>query len=98
MHLEMVSETEKRKILYEFNNTKIDYPKDKVVHEIIEETEKIRSISKIMWNQLLVMIYHEVWMILGMIISLRFLVKNRFPNRLSAFWNQIVMLIQSEMQ
>ena len=38
--LEMVSETEKQKILVDFNKTETDYPKDKVVHEIIEETAK----------------------------------------------------------
>ena len=44
--LEMVSETEKQKILVDFNKTETDYPKDKVVHEIIEETAK-RLESKI---------------------------------------------------
>lgn len=38
--LEMVSETEKQKILVDFNQTETDYPKDKVVHQIIEETAK----------------------------------------------------------
>jgi len=38
--LEMVSEVEKQKVLYEFNNTKVDYPSNKVVHELIEETAK----------------------------------------------------------
>lgn len=38
--LEMVSEVEKQKILVDFNKTETDYPKDKVVHEIIEETAK----------------------------------------------------------
>jgi amino acid adenylation domain-containing protein len=36
--LEMVSEAEKSKILYDFNNTKTDYPSDKTVQELIEKT------------------------------------------------------------
>lgn len=39
-NLEMASESEKQKILVDFNKTKIDYPKNRVVHEIIEETAK----------------------------------------------------------
>lgn len=35
--IEMISEKEKRKILYEFNNTKANYPKDKCIHELFEE-------------------------------------------------------------
>ncbi|MCX8132274.1 MAG: amino acid adenylation domain-containing protein [Clostridia bacterium] len=35
--LQMLSEDEKYKILYEFNRTEADYPKDKTIHEIFEE-------------------------------------------------------------
>lgn len=35
--LEMLSEKEKHKILYEFNNTEADYPRDKVIHQLFEE-------------------------------------------------------------
>ena len=34
--IEIISEIEKNKILYEFNNTKMDYPKDKTIAELIE--------------------------------------------------------------
>ncbi|WP_346940654.1 amino acid adenylation domain-containing protein [uncultured Clostridium sp.] len=33
----LLSEAEKNQILYEFNNTKVDYPKDKTIHELFEE-------------------------------------------------------------
>ena len=33
----MLSEAEKNKILYDFNNTKTDYPKDKTISELFEE-------------------------------------------------------------
>ncbi|MGN1299484.1 MAG: amino acid adenylation domain-containing protein [Candidatus Scatovivens sp.] len=33
----MLSEKEKNKILYEFNNTKADYPKDKTISQLFEE-------------------------------------------------------------
>jgi len=33
----MLSESEKNKILYEFNNTKMDYPKDKTIAQLFEE-------------------------------------------------------------
>lgn len=33
----LLSDTEKRQILYEFNNTKADYPKNKTIHELFEE-------------------------------------------------------------
>ena len=32
-YIEMISEKEKRKILYEFNNTKCEYPRDKTIHQ-----------------------------------------------------------------
>ncbi len=35
--LEMVSTDEKQKILYDFNDTAADYPRDKCVHELFEE-------------------------------------------------------------
>ncbi len=35
--LEMISEREKQKILYNFNNTSLDYPVDKTVHQLFEE-------------------------------------------------------------
>jgi len=35
--IDMLSEEEKHKILYEFNNTKVDYPKDKTIVELFEE-------------------------------------------------------------
>jgi len=38
--LEMLSEEEKHKLLYEFNNTYAEYPKDKAVHELFEEQVK----------------------------------------------------------
>ncbi len=38
--LNILSEDEKNKLLFEFNDTKIDYPKDKCVHELFEERVK----------------------------------------------------------
>ena len=35
--IEMLTEEEKHKILYEFNNTKVDYPKDKTIVQLFEE-------------------------------------------------------------
>lgn len=38
--LEMLAKEEKHKLLYEFNDTKEDYPKDKCVHQLFEEIAK----------------------------------------------------------
>ncbi|MBO4815916.1 MAG: amino acid adenylation domain-containing protein [Clostridia bacterium] len=35
--IEIVTENEKRKLLYEFNNTKMDYPKNKTISQLFEE-------------------------------------------------------------
>lgn len=35
--IEIVTEEEKKKLLYEFNNTKMDYPKDKTITQLFEE-------------------------------------------------------------
>ncbi|MCP4157505.1 MAG: AMP-binding protein, partial [bacterium] len=35
--LELMQEEEKREVLYEFNDTGVDYPKDKTLHHIFEE-------------------------------------------------------------
>lgn len=35
--VEMLPESEKKKVLYEFNNTKADYPKDKTIQQLFEE-------------------------------------------------------------
>ncbi|NIM11547.1 MAG: amino acid adenylation domain-containing protein [Candidatus Aminicenantes bacterium] len=35
--IEIISEKEKQKILYEFNDTRADYPLDKTIHELFEE-------------------------------------------------------------
>lgn len=35
--IEMLTESEKKKILYDFNNTYADYPKDKTIHQLFEE-------------------------------------------------------------
>ncbi len=35
--IDMLSEEEKHQILYEFNNTKVDYPKDKTIVDLFEE-------------------------------------------------------------
>ena len=35
--IEMLSEEEKQQILYDFNNTKAEYPKDKTIHQLFEE-------------------------------------------------------------
>ncbi|GKX65197.1 non-ribosomal peptide synthase/polyketide synthase [Inconstantimicrobium mannanitabidum] len=35
-NIDLLSETEKNQILYEFNDTKVDYPKDKTIHELFE--------------------------------------------------------------
>ena len=35
--IDMMSEEEKRQLLFEFNDTKADYPKDKTIHELFEE-------------------------------------------------------------
>jgi amino acid adenylation domain-containing protein len=38
--LELMTPKEKHKILYEWNDTKVDYPKDKCIHELFEEQVK----------------------------------------------------------
>ena len=38
--IEIISNTEKNKILYEFNDTKMEYPKDKTITELFEEQAK----------------------------------------------------------
>ena len=38
--IEIISNTEKNKILYEFNDTKMEYPKDKTITELFEEQVK----------------------------------------------------------
>lgn len=38
--LEIVSEEEQKKLLYGFNDTAIDYPRDKCVHQLFEEQEE----------------------------------------------------------
>ena len=35
--LEIISEAEKQELLYEFNDTKADYPKDKTIYQLFEE-------------------------------------------------------------
>jgi len=35
--IEIMTETEKNKVLYELNDTYIDYPRDKTIHELFEE-------------------------------------------------------------
>lgn len=35
--LELISDNEKQKILYDFNDSEIEYPKNKVIHELFEE-------------------------------------------------------------
>lgn len=35
--LEMLPESEKRKVLYEFNDTAMDYPREKLIHQLFEE-------------------------------------------------------------
>jgi len=35
--IEMLPESEKRKVLYEFNNTEADYPSDKTIHQLFEQ-------------------------------------------------------------
>jgi len=39
--IDMLSDVEKSQLLYEFNNTVVQYPKDKTVHELIEEQAKM---------------------------------------------------------
>jgi len=36
IEIDILSEQERNQILYEFNNTKVDYPKDKTIHELFE--------------------------------------------------------------
>jgi len=36
-HIEFISEDEKKRLLFGFNNTDADYPKDKTVHQLFEE-------------------------------------------------------------
>ncbi len=36
-NIEMLTESEKHKILYDFNDTKAEYPKDKTIHQLFEE-------------------------------------------------------------
>jgi amino acid adenylation domain-containing protein len=35
--IELLSEQEKHQVLYEFNDTEMDYPKDKAIHELFED-------------------------------------------------------------
>ena len=35
--IDMLSDNEKQKLIYDFNNTKVDYPKDKTISELFEE-------------------------------------------------------------
>lgn len=35
--IEFIPEEEKQKLLYDFNHTKVEYPKDKTIHELFEE-------------------------------------------------------------
>ena len=35
--IEMLPESEKRKVLYEFNNTDMEYPREKLIHQLFEE-------------------------------------------------------------
>ena len=35
--IEMLTESEKRKVLYEFNNTEMEYPREKLIHQLFEE-------------------------------------------------------------
>ncbi|NOQ28032.1 MAG: amino acid adenylation domain-containing protein, partial [Bacteroidales bacterium] len=35
--IDILTEAEKHQLLYEFNNTKADYPKDKTIHQLFEE-------------------------------------------------------------
>ncbi|NOQ28402.1 MAG: AMP-binding protein, partial [Bacteroidales bacterium] len=35
--LEIITEAEKQQLLYDFNDTEIDYPKDKCIHQLFEE-------------------------------------------------------------
>jgi iturin family lipopeptide synthetase A len=35
--IEIITAEEKRQVLYDFNNTQVDYPRDKTVHELFEE-------------------------------------------------------------
>ena len=35
--LTLLSEEEKNRLLYEFNDTAVEYPKDKTIHQLFEE-------------------------------------------------------------
>ncbi len=35
--IEMITKEEKQQVLYQFNDTKVDYPKDKTIHQLFEE-------------------------------------------------------------
>ena len=35
--IDILSEEERREILYDFNNTQAEYPKDKTIHQLFEE-------------------------------------------------------------
>jgi amino acid adenylation domain-containing protein len=49
--LDMISEKEKRTILYEFNDTRVDYPADKTLHQIFEEqAEKTPERTALIFN------------------------------------------------
>ncbi|MGD2090549.1 MAG: amino acid adenylation domain-containing protein [Candidatus Aminicenantes bacterium] len=39
--IEIISEEEKKHLLYDFNNTEAEYPKDKVIHKIFEEQAEL---------------------------------------------------------
>ncbi|NOQ28296.1 MAG: amino acid adenylation domain-containing protein [Bacteroidales bacterium] len=58
--IDILTEEERHQLLYEFNNTKADYPKDKTIHQIFEEqVEKTPdNIALIFGNQLIT--YNEL--------------------------------------
>src|SRR5258707_15438674 len=39
-YLPILTEAERRQLLFEWNNTEADYPKDKCIHELFEEQAK----------------------------------------------------------
>ncbi|WP_459501588.1 amino acid adenylation domain-containing protein [Bacillus sp. C1] len=58
--LKLITEKEKEQLLVEFNNTKVEYPRDKVVHELFEEqVEKTPNHIAVVYNEKK-LTYHEL--------------------------------------
>ncbi len=58
--IEIISEDEKKRLLFGFNNTNADYPKDKTVHQLFEE-----QVEKVGDNVAVIGMAHGAWGMVG---------------------------------